>query len=73
MKYIQKRLKGARIENGWTQNDLSLVTGFTPAAISHYETGQRTPSIENLMKLCDALGKTPNEILLNNKQRIDNE
>ena len=38
-----------------SQADLADKTGLQPAAVSHFETGQRSPSFENLKKLADAL------------------
>lgn len=38
-----------------TQEQLAGMTGLQPAAISHFETGQRQPSLRNLVKLCLAL------------------
>ena len=40
-----------------------------PAAISHFETGQRSPSFENLRKLADALNVSVDYLL----GRIDEE
>ena len=38
------------------QSDLSRRTGLQPSAISQFETGQRVPSLQNLIKIADALG-----------------
>lgn len=46
-----------------TQQELAVKTGFHPAAISHFETGHRTPTIPNIIRLCRAMKTTPNEIL----------
>lgn len=48
---------------GLTQQDLAQRTGLQPAAISHFETGHREPTIKNLIKLCNGLSCTPNDIL----------
>jgi len=50
-----ERLKQVRNSKGLSQSDLARKTGLMPAAISHFETGQRRPSLDNLMKLVDAL------------------
>jgi transcriptional regulator with XRE-family HTH domain len=39
----------------FTQAQLGRRAGIAPAAISHFETGQRVPSLESLVKLADAL------------------
>jgi transcriptional regulator with XRE-family HTH domain len=40
---------------GLTQAELGARAGIAPAAVSHFETGQRTPSLDSLVKLADAL------------------
>ena len=51
-----KHLQPIRQSKGLSQTDLAKRTGLKPAAISHFETGERKPSFENLIKLADALG-----------------
>jgi len=50
-----RRLVEARESVRWSQGDLAKMTGLQPAAVSHFETGQRLPSIPNLVKLANAL------------------
>lgn len=52
---LVQRLVTARENLQWTQADLARATGLQPAAISHFETGQRTPNVRNLLKLAKAL------------------
>ena len=52
---FQTRLKSTREDRGLSQSGLALKAGLQAAAISHFETGQRSPSFENLRKLSDAL------------------
>lgn len=63
------RLKRTREARGWSQLDLAHRTGLQPAAISHFETGHRSPSFDNLRKLSDALGVSVDYLL----GRIDEE
>ena len=49
------RLKAARILRGWNQAAMAEATKLQVSAISHFETGRRSPSFENLRKLADAL------------------
>ncbi len=49
--YLKKIRKPAKL----SQSDLAVKTGLTSAAVSHFETGQRRPSLDNLVKLVDAL------------------
>ena len=50
------RLKAARERRGLSQTDLAKLTGLQPSAVSHFETGNRAPSFDNLKRLADALG-----------------
>ena len=49
------RLKKIRESKKLSQSDLAKKTGLQAAAVSHFETGQRKPSFDNLKKLADAL------------------
>ena len=48
-------LRGAREGKNLSQTDLAERSGLQPSAISHFETGKRAPSFENLKRLADAL------------------
>ena len=52
---FSKRLKKIREEKKLSQADLAKKAGLQPAAISHFETGQRKPSFDNLKRLANAL------------------
>lgn len=49
------RLKDARDLRGLSQLDLAQQSGLAPSAVSHFETGGRKPSFDNLQLLADAL------------------
>ena len=49
------RLKATREARELSQSDLAERAGLQPTAISHFETGRRSPSFDNLKKLADAL------------------
>lgn len=57
------RLKEARDARALTQEELGAIAKLKAAAISHFETGTRTPTLRNLLKLADALHTTPNKLL----------
>ena len=58
------RLRYARDElRKISQGKLAELTGFQPAAISHFETGTRKPSFDNLKRLADALEVTTDFLL----------
>lgn len=50
-----KRLKTEREGHGMTQADLARKCGFHPTYISHCENGTRKPSLDNFIKIVNAL------------------
>ena len=46
----------------WSQTKLAKKAGFEPSAISHFETGNRVPSLKNFIKLATALECTLDEL-----------
>jgi transcriptional regulator with XRE-family HTH domain len=50
-----KRLKAMREKRQLSQADLAKKARLQPTAISHFETGGRSPSFDNLRRLADAL------------------
>ncbi|MFA6234126.1 MAG: helix-turn-helix transcriptional regulator [Bacteroidota bacterium] len=57
------RLRLAREKRGLSQGDMAIRAGLQPSAISHFETGTRKPSFDNLRKLADALEVTTDYLL----------
>ncbi len=51
-------LKKAREIKGLSQTELAKRSGLQPSAVSHFETGRRTPSFDNLKRLADTLEVT---------------
>ncbi|MBD5451284.1 MAG: helix-turn-helix transcriptional regulator [Lachnospiraceae bacterium] len=47
------RIKKARIDAGYTQNQVAEITGISQPILSNLETGEREPSLENLGVLAD--------------------
>lgn len=45
----------ARQDKNLTQEELSSLCGITSQHVSHFETGRRTPSMHNAIRLCLAL------------------
>lgn len=60
---FSNRLVTARRHRDFSQDDLAIRTGLKPAAVSHFETGARKPSFDNLRKLADALSVTSDYLL----------
>ncbi len=54
-----QKLKGARAFRNMTQQALSDATGISVRLIQKYESGVRSPKVENLEKLASALHISP--------------
>jgi transcriptional regulator with XRE-family HTH domain len=48
---LPEKLKELRHSYGYSQKDVSILLGISPSLVSGYETGDRTPSTENLLAL----------------------
>ena len=57
------RLRETREKRGLSQSELAEKSGFHPSAISHFETGRRSPSFDNLRRLADTLNITIDSLL----------
>jgi len=58
-----ERLKKARELRNWNQQELATKAKLQVTAISHFETGNRSPSFANLRRLADALSVTTDYLL----------
>ncbi len=52
------RLRGIREKRALNQAELAKRAGLQASAVSHFETGTRKPSFDNLRRLADALDVT---------------
>jgi transcriptional regulator with XRE-family HTH domain len=57
------RLQKLRELRGLTQAEFGRRAGISAASVSHFETGQRAPSLESLVKLADALEVSADTLL----------
>lgn len=48
-----QKIKKARLDAGYTQNQVAELTGISQSILSNLEKGKREPSIENLGILAD--------------------
>lgn len=58
-----ERLKGVRKAFWTTQQELSRRTGFSVSLISRFETGRQSPRVCQVVKLCEGIGCTPDDII----------
>ena len=57
------RLRAARQLRRLSQSELAKKAGLEPSAVSHFETGRRAPSFDNLKALSEALQVTTDYLL----------
>ena len=60
---LPERLRENRKMRGLTQAELGAKAGIAAASVSHFETGQRAPSLESLVRLADALELSTDALL----------
>jgi transcriptional regulator with XRE-family HTH domain len=53
LKLFSKNLRFYRFARGWSQDNLAKRLLVSRATVGHWETGQRYPSHEKLIALCD--------------------
>lgn len=63
-KLIGIRIMQKRKEKGYTQEALAELLGISSSHLSCVERGCYLPTTQNLFKLCDILGETPNYYLI---------
>ncbi|MGZ3644451.1 MAG: tetratricopeptide repeat protein [Ktedonobacteraceae bacterium] len=59
---LNSRLHDARLEHGWSQQDVAELVGTTFVNISRWENGSNFPNPYYRQKLCDVFGKTLAEL-----------
>ena len=69
---IGQRIFKLRRERNMSQAELAQRAGLKAPAISQYESGQRSPSFESLLKLSSALG-IPSDYLLKGEEIASSE
>jgi len=57
------RLADARIAKGLSQNELGRLLGIHANMVGHYEQGRHEPKAHILMRLCEELEVSADEIL----------
>ncbi|MEL7610034.1 MAG: helix-turn-helix transcriptional regulator [Bacillota bacterium] len=62
---LAQRLKKMRLGSGFTQMQTAQKLGISNTALSQYESGKRTPSLEVLRSLAELYGVTMDRLVLN--------
>lgn len=59
-----ENLAAYRKKSAMTQEQLAEQLNITRQAVSKWESGQAVPDVDAALKLCEVLGKTPNQLFL---------
>lgn len=62
-KVIGSRIRNRRTQLGLTQKELADQAGISPPAINRFEKGDKSPSIDTLVKLAKILGTSTDFLL----------
>jgi len=65
---IGGRIKRFRESMGWTKTRLAQMSGVSQSFISDIESGKKTPTVEVLGRICDALGITLADFFSSDRQ-----
>lgn len=60
------RIKETRMQRGISAEELAELANLSSVYISYIENAKRKPSLESLVKICNALGITLDELLYGN-------
>lgn len=60
---VGKEIRMLRKGKDWTQGELAKQSGLSLDSISRYEKGERSPTVDQLEKIAQALGVSINDIL----------
>lgn len=64
---FNKNLQNLRLKRGLSQQDLANAIGVTRSSVANYESGNRRPSFENLIKFADYFDVTCDELIREEK------
>lgn len=70
MKNIGEKLRNIRNERGISSNQLEVLSGVNQSTIIRIETNVQSPSIDTLLKICDALDYSIVNLFEDNKEMI---
>lgn len=62
MSRVNEFIKNFREFKGLTQQDLALQLGKSKNVVSNWERGDNSPNLDEVEKLCEIFGVTPNQL-----------
>ena len=60
---LRARIRAARRDRGWTQQEVAHKVGITVRSVSGWECGKAIPHLETLAALARALGQEPERFI----------
>lgn len=63
MNTVGRRIRSARIDKGWTQEELAEKAGISPTHVSVIERAGNSVKLETFVSICCALGISADDIL----------
>lgn len=72
IKMKNKKMKIARMECDMNQSDLANEVGVTRQTIGMIESGNYNPTLNLCIAICDALGKTLNDLFWTDRDEREN-
>lgn len=55
--WVAQAIRTAREQNGWSQGELARRLGRTQTSVSYWESGKRTPGLDDIVELATLMGK----------------
>lgn len=62
-KKVGQRIRKARVNKSWRQEDLAEIIGKTPAYVGMLERGERSASLDTFIEIATVLDVTTDELL----------
>ena len=56
-------MRAARKQKGFSSEALAPFLGFSTPYVGHLERGERRPSLENFLRICEFFGESPDDML----------
>jgi transcriptional regulator with XRE-family HTH domain len=63
LRLLAERIKALRSAKGWSQEQLAERASIQRSYLADLERGYRNPSVRTLVKVANALGVSPSELL----------
>lgn len=61
--HVALSIRACRESRGMSQGEVAMLADIDQSTVSHFETGSRLPSCENIIRLCRALEVSADELL----------